>query len=241
MKVDRIGTDFVTLERISPDSRDPRRTPSDGLAKITGYNAFAVDVDVADVKDNNYDPYNSLKDLKAGDRVAVVPFTPDEGKTYEVGVAYVPETVSGRLSDVGLYMNTSKPDGNAISITVGGTKYVINEWNLDMLDVKKAQINATRKDVTAYLAKDGTVLWATEIGNSDAWMIVGDYYQATNTSGKVVWFAHGWTIGGEEVDVDLGTIRGEAEKYAPGELVHYVLANGGTGEYALEKIGRAHV
>ena len=235
MKVDRIGSDYVSLERISPDSRDPRRTPSDGLAKITGYNAFAVDVDVADVKDNNYDPYNDLKDLKVGDRVAVVPYTPDEGKTYEVGVAYVPETVSGRLSDVGLYMNTSKTDGNAISITIGGTKYVINEWNLDMLDVKKAQINSTRKDVTAYLAADGTVLWTTEIGNSDAWMIVGDYYQATNTNGKVVWFAHGWTIGGEEVDLDLGTIRQEAEVYAPGELVHYRLANSGTGEYDLEK------
>ena len=235
MKVDRIGTDFVTLDRISPDSRDPRRTPSDGLAQITGYNAFAVDVDVADVKDSNYDPYNVLKDLKVGDRVAVVPYTPDEGETYEVGLAYVPETVSGRLSDVGLYMNTSKTDGNAISITVGGTKYVINEWNLDMIDVKKAQINATRKDVTAYLAADGTVLWTTEIGNSDAWMVVGDYYQATNSSGKVVWFAHGWTIGGEEIDIDLGTIRHEAEIYAPGELVHYQLANGGTGEYELEK------
>ena len=239
MEVKRIGSDYVTLSRISPDSRDPRKEAekgsTTGLADITGYNAFAVDVDTIDVKDNNYDAYNTLKDLKAGDKIAVIPFTADQGKTWEVGEAYVPETVSGNLVDVGLYMNTSKIDGNATSITIGGTKYVINEWNLDMLSVKKAQINATRKDVTAYLAKDGTVLWATEIGNSDAWMIVGDYYQATNTSGKVVWFAHGWTIGGEEVDVDLGTIRGEAEKYAPGELVHYVLANGGTGEYALEK------
>nr|WP_325239448.1 hypothetical protein [uncultured Oscillibacter sp.] len=235
MKVDRIGSDYVSLERISPDSRDPRRTPSDGLAKITGYNAFSVDVDVVDVKDSNYDPYNALKDLKAGDRVAVVPFTPDEGKTWEAGEVYVPETVSGRLADVGLYMNTSKRDGNAVSITIGGTKYVINEWNLDMLDVKKPQIDATRKDVTGYLAKDGTVLWTTEIGNSDAWMVVGDYYQATNSSGKVVWFAHGWTIGGEEVDIDLGTIRNQAEKYAPGELVHYDISNGTTGEYVLSK------
>ena len=45
----------------------------------------------------------------------------------------------------------------------------------------------------------------------------------------------GWTLGGEQVELDLGTIRNEAERYAPGELVHYILADGGTGEYVLEK------
>ena len=98
MKVKRIGSDYVTLEDIEPDSRDPRK---DGdLAKITGYNAFAVDYPVIDVKDSNYDAYNALKDLKAGDRVAVVPFTPDDGKTWEVGEAYVPETVSDAFTKV---------------------------------------------------------------------------------------------------------------------------------------------
>ena len=233
MKVKRIGSDYVTLEDIEPDSRDPRK---DGdLAKITGYNAFAVDYPVIDVKDSNYDAYNALKDLKAGDRVAVVPFTPDDGKTWEVGEAYVPETVSGAFTKVDTYANVNKREGSAVAITVGGTSYPINEWNLDMLDVTGNKIKATKKDVTLYLAKDGTVLWADEIGNSDAWMVVGDYYQATGTNGKVGWFVHGWTIGGAEVDLDLGTIRGDAERYAPGELVHYYIAEDGNGEYALEK------
>ncbi len=244
MKVKRIGSDFVTLEDIEPDSRGPR-SDSD-LKKITGYNAFAIDVtekydnhasSLADVKDSNYDAYNALKDLKAGDRVAVVPFTTDDGRTWEVGEAYVPETVTGAFTKVDTYANVNKKEGSAVAITVGGTSYPINEWNKDMLDVTGSKIKATKKDVTLYLAKDGTVLWADEIGNSDAWMIVGDYYQATNAnlSGKVGWYVHGWTIGGDEVDLDLGTIRGDAERYAPGELVHYYIAEDGNGEYALEK------
>ncbi len=233
MKVKRIGSDYVTLETETPDSRDPRKAKD--LKQITGYNAFAIDFDVVDVKDSNYDAYNSLKDLKAGDRVAVVPFTPDQGKTWEVGEAYVPETVSGTFTKVDTYANVNKPAGSAVAITVGGTSYPINEWNKDMLDVTGNKIKATKKDVTLYLAKDGTVLWADEIGNSDAWMVVGDYYQANSTNGKVGWYVHGWTIGGEEVDLDLGTIRGDAERYAPGELVYYDIATGGNGEYTLTK------
>ena len=244
MKVKRIGSDFVTLEDIKPDSRGPR--DDNDLKKITGYNAFAIDVTekydlhnsfLADVKDSNYDAYNALKDMKVGDYVAVVPYSTDEGKTWEVGEAYAPETVSGAFTKVDTYANVNKPKGSAVAITVGGTSYPINEWNKDLLDVTGAKIKATKKDVTLYLAKDGTVLWADEVGNSDAWMVVGDYYQATSAAnkGKIGWFVHGWTIGGEEVDLDLGTIRGDAEKYAPGELVYYNIAEEGNGEYVLSK------
>ena len=244
MKVKRIGSDFVTLEDIKPDSRGPR--DDSDLKKITGYNAFAIDVTekydlhnsfLADVKDSNYDAYNALKDMKVGDYVAVVPYSTDEGKTWEVGEAYAPETVSGAFTKVDTYANVNKPKGSAVAITVGGTSYPINEWNKDLLDVTGAKIKATKKDVTLYLAKDGTVLWADEVGNSDAWMVVGDYYQATSAAnkGKIGWFVHGWTIGGEEVDLDLGTIRGDAEKYAPGELVYYNIAEEGNGEYVLSK------
>ena len=244
MKIKRIGSDTITLEDIEPDSRDPRKDPD--LTKITGYNNFAIDVTedydsknkgsfLADVKDSNYDAYNALKDMKAGDRVAVIPYTTDNGKTWEVGEAYAPETVSGALTQVETYANVNKRDGSAVSITVGGTTYPINEWNKDMLDVTGNKIKATKKDVTLYLAKDGTALWADEIGNSDAWMVVGDYYQATNPNGKVDWYVHGWTIGGVEVDLDLGTIRGEAEIYAPGELVYYNIAETSNGEYQLSK------
>ncbi len=239
MEVDRVAADYVRLKDIEPDSRDK------SIGDITGYNAFAIDCTddnlysnrrIEDVKDDNYDAYKVLKDMKAGDKVAVIPYTEDDNVSWEVGVAYAPETVSGTLTRVDIYNSEAKRDGNAVAITVGGTSYKINEWNDGMLDIKSNDIKSTRKDVTLYLAKDGTALQVTDVGNAGEWMIVADYWQGTNDAGKVVWYVHGYTIGGDEVDLDLGTIRGAAEKYAPGELVRCQIntASGG-GEYILTK------
>nr|WP_325231391.1 S-layer homology domain-containing protein [uncultured Oscillibacter sp.] len=239
MEVDRVAADYVRLKDIEPDSRDK------SLGDITGYNAFAIDCTddnlysdrrIEDVKDDNYDAYKVLKDMKAGDKVAVIPYTEDDNESWEVGVAYAPETVTGTLTRVDIYNSEAKKEGNAVAITVGGTSYKINEWNEGMLDIKSNDIKSTRKDVTLYLAKDGTALQVTDVGNAGEWMIVADYWQGTNDAGKVVWYVHGYTIGGDEVDLDLGTIRGAAEKYAPGELVRCQIntASGG-GEYILTK------
>ena len=233
MEVDRVASDFVELDTIDSDSKDPRK---DGkLTEIAGYNDYALYDEVISVKDNNYDAYNVLKDLKAGDEVAIIPYTADDGKTWEVGEAYVPETVSGALTNVDIYNTKSKPDGNAVAITVGGTTYPIAQWNKDMREITGVKIRATKKDVTLLLDKMGNALLAKDVGNSNSWIIVGDYYQATLSSGRVGWFVHGWTIKGDEVDLELGTIRGAAEKYAPGELVKYDVASGGNGEYELTK------
>ena len=233
MEVDRVASDFVELDTIDSDSKDPRK---DGkLTEIAGYNDYALTEEVISVKDNNYDAYNVLKDLKSGDEVAIIPYTADDGKTWEVGEAYVPETVSGALTNVDIYNTKSKADGNAIAITVGGTTYPIAQWNKDMREITGVKIRATKKDVTLLLDKMGNALLAKDVGNSDNWIIVGDYYQATLSSGRVGWFVHGWTIKGDEVDLELGTIRGAAEKYAPGELVKYDVASGGNGEYELTK------
>ncbi|WP_300611518.1 S-layer homology domain-containing protein [uncultured Oscillibacter sp.] len=233
MEVDRVASDFVELDTIDSDSKDPRK---DGkLTEIAGYNDYALYDEVISVKDNNYDAYNVLKDLKSGDEVAIIPYTADDGKTWEVGEAYVPETVSGALTNVDIYNTKSKPDGNAVAITVGGTTYPIAQWNKDMREIDGYQIRSSKKDVTLLLDKMGNALLAKDVGASDNWIVVGDYYQATGTNSRVSWFVHGWTIKGDEVDLELGTIRGAAEKYAPGELVKYRVAENGNGEYELVK------
>ena len=233
MEVDRVASDYVELDTISSDSKDPRK---DGdLHEIAGYNDYALYDEVISVKDNNYDAYNVLKDLKAGDEVAIIPYTADDGKTWEVGEAYVPETVSGALTNVDIYNTKSKADGNAIAITVGGTTYPIAQWNKDMREITGQKIRATKKDVTLLLDKAGNALLAKDVGNSNSWIVVGDYYQAAGASGRVNWFVHGWTIKGDEVDLELSSIRGAAEKYAPGELVKYDVASTNNGEYELYK------
>ncbi len=233
MEVDRIASDYVELDVLDSDSDDPRDDSK--LTEIAGYNDYALASKVVSVKDDNYDAYNVLKDLKAGDEVAVIPYTADDGDTWEVGRAYVPETVSGALTNVDIYNTRSKADGNAIAITVGGTTYPIAQWNVDMREISGTKIRATKKDVTLLLDEMGNALMAKDIGSSDDWIVVGDYYQATLTSGRVGWYVHGWTIKGDEVDLELGTIRGAAEKYAPGELVRYRVAEEGNGEYELVK------
>ena len=233
MKVDRIASDYVELETVDSDSKDPRKAGK--LEDIAGYNDYSLFDEVASVKDNNYDAYNVLKDLKAGDEVAIIPYTTDDGKTWEVGVAYVPETVSGALTNVDIYNTRSKPEGNAIAITVGGTTYPIAQWNKDMREIDGYKIRSSKKDVTLLLDKDGNALLAKDVGSSNNWIIVGDYYQAAGANSRVSWFVHGWTIKGDEVDLELGTIRGAAEKYAPGELVKYQVAEEGNGEYELVK------
>ncbi|WP_300751240.1 hypothetical protein, partial [uncultured Oscillibacter sp.] len=229
MEVDRVASDYVDLDTVSPDSKD------ETLTEIAGYNDFALHYEVSSVKDNSYDAYNVLKELKSGDEVAIIPYTTDDGKTWEVGEAYVPETVSGALTNVDIYNTKSKADGNAIAITVGGTTYPIAQWNKDMRKITGYMIKASKKDVTLLLDKTGNALLAKDVGSTDAWIVVGDYYQAAGASGRVGWFVHGWTIKGDEVDLDLGTIRGAAEKYAPGELVQYRVAEDGNGEYELNK------
>ncbi|WP_304964567.1 S-layer homology domain-containing protein [uncultured Oscillibacter sp.] len=229
MEVDRVASDYVDLDTVSPDSKD------ETLTEIAGYNDFALHYEVSSVKDNSYDAYNVLKELKSGDEVAIIPYTTDDGKTWEVGEAYVPETVSGALTNVDIYNTKSKADGNAIAITVGGTTYPIAQWNKDMRKITGYMIKASKKDVTLLLDKTGNALLAKDVGSTDAWIVVGDYYQAAGASGRVGWFVHGWTIKGDEVDLDLGTIRGAAEKYAPGELVQYRVAEEGNGEYELNK------
>ena len=229
MEVDRVATDYVELDRVSSDSKDK------ALTEIAGYNDNALHAETISVKDNNYDAYNVLKELKSGDEVAVIPYTADDGKTWEVGRAYVPETVSGVLTNVDIYNTKSKADGNAIAITVGGTTYPIAQWNKDMRGIDGYKIKASKKDVTLYLDELGNALLAKDVAASDNWIVVGDYYQAAGTNGRVGWFVHGWTIKGDEVDLELGTIRGAAEKYAPGELVQYRVAETGNGEYELNK------
>ena len=233
MEVDRIASDYVELDTIDSDSKDPRKAGN--LNEIAGFNDYSLFDEVVSVKDNNYDPYNVLKDLKSGDEVAVIPYTSDNGKTWEVGKAYVPETVSGTLTNVDIYNTKSWAQGNAVGITVGGTTYPIAQWNLDMISIDATKIRATKKDVTLLLDEMGNALRAKDVGASDEWIVVGDYYQGTLTNGRVGWYVHGWTIKGDEVDLELGSIRGAAEKYAPGDLVKYQVANNGDGEYELVK------
>jgi len=234
MEVKKIASDYVTLDQKEPDVA-VSGTPN-GDANV-GFNFAPIDVKIEQVKDSNEDCYNVLKDLKAGDYVAIVPVTTDDGKTYEAAEVYVPETVSGTLTRVDTYgIGGGDKERGAIEITVGGTSYKIADWNDEMWALTDKEIKATRKDVTLHMDKYGNALLAEDVGSTNDFMVIGNFYQALSGN-KVCTFVHGWDIGGNELDLNLGSSvkvnnhNGTQAVYGHviGELVKYT-SDGATGD-----------
>ena len=244
MEVKRIGSDYVSLDRVEPDAISrPAPTSTNGAAN-TGFNLSPIHVTVEQVKDTNEDCYNILKDLKSGDKVAIVPVTTDDGATYEAAEVYVPETVSGALTRVDTYgtgTDAAKKRG-AVEITVGGTSYKIANWNDKMWELQAEDIKATRKDVTLLMDKYGNAMLAKDVGETSNFMVVGNYYQSI-VGNKVCTFVHGWDIKGNEVDLNLGSNAkitnhqgvSSVNNHVLGELVYYTSADAtGDADYVLK-------
>ncbi len=224
MEVKRVGSDYVSLDRSDVDD----------LAY--GYNKKAIDVNVNDVEvDDSY--YNTLKELKAGDLVAVIPVTTDGGASYDVAKAYVPETVTGKLTRVETF-GTTGVERKAINVTVGGSKYNIAQWNRDLTGIDGDTIRVTNKDVTLYLDEYGNALKSKDVGDTSNWMVIKNYRQGL-VNGSIVTYVNGWDIGGEELTLNVGggsVAKKYEENYLPGDLVYYSNAvNSNTAEWKLSK------
>ena len=240
MEVKKVGSDYISLEKKEPDAlknNSPR-----GTANI-GFNLAPIEVNIEQVKDSNEDCYGILKDLKSGDEIAVIPVTTDNGKTYEAAEVYVPETVSGALTRVDTYGIGKDSDDKrgAVEITVGGTSYKLADWNDEMWALKTEDIKATRKDVTLLMDKYGNALLAKDVGATNDFMVIGNYYQAL-VGNKVCTFVHGWDISGNELDLNLGsnvkiTNHGNSASvygHVLGELVYYTsVGASGNADYVL--------
>ena len=224
MEVKRVGSDYVSLEQKDPD--DPTTI---GHA----FNQAAIQRDVKDVKEAN-ENYAVLKELKDGDTVAVIPVADNHSTNLStdmiVSKAYVPETVTGVLTRTDMY------DEEVTDITVGGTNYKVAQWNDKMKDVNADVIKVTRKDVTLTLDEYGNALFADEPGSTSEYMVIGSYYRSLE-NGKLVTYVHGWDVGGDEVDLNLGA-NGDnylnVQNMVPGDLVRYTSAARGSAEWILE-------
>ncbi|WP_300861492.1 S-layer homology domain-containing protein [uncultured Oscillibacter sp.] len=211
MEVKKIGSDYVSLEKKDPD---------DGGKNFPGFNQDPIDVKVGNVQAEDA-AYASLKDLKAGDNVVVIPVDADhDGKDFEVAQAYEPETVSGTLTGVKDYGPTNKTK-NAVSLTVGGTEYSLSLWNKDMSEIDGDKIKVTKKDVTLTLDKHGYALLAEDVGSTSEWMIVGSF-RSNVENGRIVTVVTGWDISGEPVELNLGpNYDKNSTGVRPGDLVKY--------------------
>ena len=228
VKVKNVGSDYVSFELIEADD------------KGNGFNQYALDnyndgaqrgmneIDKLEDLQAEDDYYDVVKDLKAGDYVVTIPVNADhENDAWEVSKAYVPETVTGKLSKVETY------DGDVTDIVVGGTSYKVSQWNKDMKDIDADIIKVTVKDVTLYLDEGGNALLADEVGEVSGYMVIGSWSKSL-VNGKLVDIAEGWDVNGDPLSLNVGssktvskyygdTINGKsyANEFLPGDLVKY--------------------
>ena len=210
MEVKRVGSDDVTLDKVSPDNKDV-------AAKTKGYNQEPLHEDVIKVEVDNGN-FEFLKGLKAGDEVAVVPVTKDNGTTYEVFKAYTPEKVEGKLTRADTYGNAS--GRQTVALTVGGTEYKAALWNKKIVDIDADSIKYTKGDVTLFLDEYGYALKAKGVGETEDFMVIKDRYQ-TIENGKLVTYVEGWDIKGNELSLNVGTSIDWGTDFKPGDLVEY--------------------
>jgi hypothetical protein len=224
MEVKRLGKESVSLDLYDGGSANKGKN-------VYGFNEKALDVKVDNVEiDDAY--YTLLSGLKVGDLVAVVPVTTDGGSSYTVAKAYVPETVSGSLKKVTTYGN-SATNVNTIGVTVGDTAYDVALWNKDLVDIDGQKLDVTTKDVTLVLDEYGNALLAKDVGATSDFMVVGSYYQNL-VNGKLMTYAKGWDISGEELDLNLGSKhKGYGSAIQPGDLVFYTNATSGDADWTL--------
>ncbi len=210
MEVKRVASDSVTLDVIKPDNKTAKPE--------SGYNQAPIFEDVEDVESDN-DNYEFLKGLKAGDYVAIVPVTTDNGNEYEVFEAYTPETVEGKLTRVKTYGN-SNATRQAVEVTVGGTAYKVSLWNKDLVEINADDIKVTREDVKLYLDKAGNTLRAKNVGDTSDYFVIKGYF-TTTVDRRNVTMVEGWDIKGNLLELNLGTNTGYTDTMKPGDLVKY--------------------
>ena len=221
MEVKSLKNDAVALKLYDDGSDDD----------YMGFNSTAINEDVNDVEVND-DCYNALKDMKAGDIVAVIPVWVADNSKYDVAKVYVPETVSGELTSVDTYgtLVDGKEEKCAIAATVGGTNYKVALWNKDLTGIDGTKIRVTKKDVTLHLDEYGNAMLAKDVGATSNFMVIGGYHSGL-VDGKVVTFVDGWDIKGNEVSLNIGNINYISNDnknatiagvdYPVGNLVHY--------------------
>ena len=222
MEVKRVGSDYVSLDRISPNGNPTEKY---------GFNQPAIHVNVENVREED-DYYTTLSALKAGDKVAVIPVAITSAATtdFKVGRAYVPETVTGKLEKVTTYGSVGT-DRVAMDITVGGTKYNLANWNKGMWETDADIIKITKSDVKLTLDEYGNALKGDDFGETSEYMVVGSFGLATQNN-RLVHLVEGWTVGGDAVTLNVGNVdyssTSGGHDVAPGDLVKYT-SEGTTG------------
>ena len=207
MQINSVKSDSVTLKTVD-DVQDK--------ASITFMNMAAVE-------DDN-DCYEALSAMKADDYVLVTPLY--NGTNYSVAAIAEPTVVSGALTKI----NTKSSDRNVKSIVVDGTTYSMSAmWTSKDGELNRDTVLSSTAITNVYLDSFGYAIYATDVTSSNSVVIIDEIYSSL-VNGKIVKYAQGWDVNGNEVSLNLGT-----SPVYPG-CENESDAQGKTFEYTSEKV-----
>ena len=231
MEIRRVGSDYVALQAYDngkPDNEEGKR--------VEGFNQPAINEPVTNVQSED-DAYAVLSGLKAGDIVAVIPVSTDEGGSeYEVFSAYAPEQVKGALTGADTYSTKLGTTKKTVGVTVGGTKYNVAQWSKDLVDVDSDAVKVTKRDVTLYLDAQGNAMLAKDVGSTSDFIIIGNF-TSTVVDGRIVTIVNGWDINGEALELNLGAEKNIDAGWNPGDLAYYTNATKNHADWQLKRDG----
>ena len=209
MQINSVKSDSVTLKTVD-DVQDK--------ASITFMNMAAVE-------DDN-DCYEALSAMKADDYVLVTPLY--NGTNYSVAAIAEPTVVSGALTKI----NTKSSDRNVKSIVVDGTTYSMSAmWTSKDGELNRDTVLSSTAITNVYLDSFGYAIYATDVTSSNSVIIIDEIYSSL-VNGKIVKYAQGWDVNGNEVSLNLGTnpnYLGYNESTIQGKTFEYTSKNVSNG------------
>ncbi len=209
MQINSVKSDSVTLKEVDDDQ---------------DLNTTVNFMKMATVEDDNA-CYEALSAMKADDYVLVTPLW-STANTYGVAAVAEPTVVSGALTKI----NTKSSDRNVKSIVVDGTTYSMSAmWTSKDGELNRDTVLSSTAITNVYLDSFGYAIYATDVTSSNSVVIIDEIYSSL-VNGKIVKYAQGWDINGNEVSLNLGT-----SPVYPG-CKNESDAQGKTFEYTSEKV-----
>ena len=197
MQVNAVKSDAVSLKKLDDNQQDKEGVLNSDNTRSASSVPFKT---IDDVKDDDT-AYATLKDLKADDYVLVVPLTTNSGKSYTADKVAVPQSVSGKLTQIA----TKSSNHKVKAITVAGTAYTMSaQWTSEDNNLQVTTKLSSNTDTTVYLDTYGYAIYVKDVIDSNSSIVIDEIYSSV-VNGRIVNSAKGWDSKGNELSLNLGS------------------------------------
>lgn len=181
---------------------------------------------VAAVKDDN-NCFKALSALKADDYVLITAYK--DGDSYTVASVTVPQVVTGKISAVALKKDATTVNG----VTVAGTAYKMSAlWSSEDGDLNKNSVSTTI-DSTVYMDTYGFAIYVKNVKAASETIIYDETFDSL-VNGKIVHYAQGYSLSGEKLSLNFGTLAPASLGMVAGRAYSYVSTTDNSAEFKLD-------